>query len=81
MDTNNKYQFKATHHGKLHGIPVWIDFSTEPAPGIKAKGGFIGEVALDVMEFFFGCFTWTATLINPNYEPMYAIHVGKPVDE
>lgn len=76
-----EYKFKATHHGSLHGIPCWIDMSDEIAPGIKAKGGFIGEIALDFMELLFGCFTWCATALNPDYEPMYAIKVGKAVSE
>ena len=76
-----EYKFKATHHGSLHGIPCWIDMTDDDAPGIKAKGGFIGEIALDFMELLFGCFTWCATALNPDYEPMYAIKVGKAVSE
>lgn len=53
----------------------------DDAPGIKAKGGFIGEIALNLMEGLFGCFTFMATALNPDYEPMYAIKLGKPVNK
>ena len=78
--TKRGYQFKATHHGSLHGIPCYLDLSDDIAPGVMAKGGFIGELALDFMECLFGIFTWCATAVNPDYEPMYAIKVIKEVE-
>lgn len=75
-----KYEFKKTHYGSLHGVPCWIDMTNEEAPGIEAKGGFIGEFALDAMECLFGCFCFVMTFVNTDFEPMYAITVKGEVD-
>lgn len=69
------YEFKRTHYGSLHGIPCWIDLTDDEAPAIRAKGGLIGECALDVMDFLFGCYCTVACLLNPDFEPMFAIKI------
>lgn len=73
-------EFKATHHGKFLGVPVWLDMTDESCPVINPKFGIVGEVALTVMEFLFSIFTYINTLINPSYEPMFPILVGCEVD-
>jgi len=77
---NDSYEFKATHHGSLHGVPCWIDMRDDIAPGIQAKGGFIGEVALDVMECLFGCYCTLRCSVDPDFEPMFAIKLGEEVN-
>lgn len=72
-------EFKRTHHGHMYGVPVWLDMTDDDCPGIEPKHSMIGECAWQIMNFFFGCFTWTASTLNPNYEPVFPIRVGAPV--
>ena len=76
---NKTFQFKRTHHGKLHGVPVWLDMTNKDCPCVEAKYGRIGEIALDFMESVFGAYVYLKTMVDPFYEPMYRIQVGKPV--
>lgn len=76
-----KYKFKPTHHGRFLGVPVWLDMTDENVPGIEPKYKPIGSIALSVMEFLFGCFTWLQTFIDPYYEPMFPILVGKEIEK
>tara|TARA_Y100001001_G_scaffold59284_2_gene56152 strand:- start:19074 stop:19310 length:237 start_codon:yes stop_codon:yes gene_type:complete len=77
---NHSYEFKAMIHGSLHGVPCWIDMRDDIAPGIQAKGGFIGEVALDVMEFLFGFYCALRCSVDPDFEPMFAFKLGEEVN-
>lgn len=61
-----------THYGFLHGIPVYVDFSTPDAPGIETRW-YIPEFCLDIMEALFGCYVGFMTAIEPDFEPCYAI--------
>lgn len=77
---NNSYEFKATHHGSLHGVPCWIDMRDDVAPGIQAKGGFIGELALDTMELLFEFYCALRCSIDSDFEPMFSIKLGEEVN-
>ena len=72
-------EFTKTHHGHMYGVPVWLDMTDPECPGVEPKYGLLGECAWQVLHFLFGCFTWTVSTLNPDYDPEFPIRVGAPV--
>lgn len=70
--------FKATHHGKLHGIPVYLDMRDPENPGVKVKYNL--ELILDLAESMFALVCMVRCFFDPNFEPMYPMLVGDPVE-
>jgi hypothetical protein len=52
-----------------------IIMSDEECPGVEAKYGFIGELALDIAGFIFSIFVTIKVMFDPFYEPELAIKV------
>lgn len=73
-------EFKRTNHGWLLCVPVWLDMTDEESPGVEAKGGFVGDIALTVMESFYSLFVLLYSWMNPFWEPVWPIIVGAEVE-
>lgn len=67
------YEFKPTHYGKFLGVPVLIDMTEPECPGLKAR--YFLDPVMDVMEFLFGIYCTIMSMVNPEFEPMFPIHI------
>lgn len=71
--------FKRTHHGKIYGIPVYLDMTDPECPGIepKYKLGFL----LSIAEAFFMSYCAVKSLFDLEFEPMFPILVGEEIKQ
>ena len=72
---------RRTHKGLMYGlVPVYLDLTDAERP--EVEGRFAGcEAMLDVVEVFFGMFTFLMTCIYPYYEPVFPIKITGKVDQ
>jgi hypothetical protein len=62
-----------THYGWMYGIvPVYVDMTPKDCPAIEVRS-VVFEPLMDVMESIFGAFCIVATMVNPEFEPQFAI--------
>lgn len=71
-------EINATHHGKMFGVPVWLDMTDPECPGVEAK--YKLDLVLDFMESMFALYCFTVSLINPEFEPMFLVQVGEEIN-
>ena len=69
------------HHGKMFGLPVYLDMSDPECPAVVGKHWIFDALLDNVMEPLFGMFCWTMTFFNPEWEPMYPLQVGPKVED
>lgn len=72
-------KFKRTHHGKLFGIPVYLDMTNPECPSVEAK--YKLDFLLTITEFLFGFYCSVITILNPNFVPMYPFLVGEEIEQ
>ena len=64
-----------THHGRLHGVPIWLSLPHGTTPHVCAKN-WLCEVALDAGE------TVMATGVTMGVlEPAYVIQIGRRIGD
>lgn len=67
--------FKPTHYGLFMGIvPIILDLTNEAEPVIEGRWFWCNPL-LTVTEYVFGMFCMVATMINPDFEPMFAMKI------
>lgn len=70
--------FVRTHHGSLHGVPVWLDMREPDCPGVGPKRG--RGACLTVMELLFERYCRLWCMADPEAKPVLAIRVGAAVE-
>ncbi|AUR84424.1 hypothetical protein NVP1055O_48 [Vibrio phage 1.055.O._10N.286.55.E9] len=64
-----------THYATLHGVPIYYG---EDGDQVAVRNGY-PEWLLDAASAVDGFLTYLATMVNPTYDPIFRIKVGKPM--
>ena len=74
-------KFKPTHTGLMYGfIPVLLDMEDRECPSVD--GRYYGcDLLLSIVEPIYGLVAFVATVINPNFEPVFAIKITSEINK
>lgn len=70
---------RRTHHGKVFGIPVYLDMTNEKCPHVEPK--YCLGFALTIMEHIFGLYCLIKSYFDPYFEPLFPILVGDKIED
>jgi hypothetical protein len=64
-----------THYGWFAGLcPVYVGRPYSAGPDVAARN-WVPEWWFDLVEALFGAFCWTASHLNPDFEPGFPIFI------
>ena len=78
--TDEPYKMRRTHYGRFLGVPVYLDLTTPECPGIEPRHVVL-EPVLWAAERAFEVFCGVNSLMDPDFEPLFPILVGRPVED
>ena len=70
-----------THYGLFWGcVPVYVNMQNDECPDVSTRN-WVPEWTLDVADWLSGIPIWFMTLIDPYYEPMFAIKLTALIED
>jgi len=79
MLTAQEIREQFTHYGLMYGVvPIYVDMTDEDCP-VVATRNFIPEWALTLVDVLWGTAIFFLTLVNPDYEPTFAITLTREI--
>lgn len=69
------------HYGLMFGfVPVYVGNAQSDAPLIEVRNWW-PDWLLDVGHFLFDAFSLLATMVNPQFEPLFMIKLTGPIEQ